>query len=258
MSLQLPIEWLHNHPEYLVAGDGPYSHALAFVLGTVPIRLDHLATGPSPTRDGGFPRVLGRLKSAFLVVPDEMPASEALRHHQRIWEWIERLSPDGEQHELAFFFVLPPCASPEYEGSLAVGLVVSEVDPATTGHAIWRSSSSLVDLFELMSRTHPLDAVSLCRRRASDSRRLALAQLRDAVDKGDPALGVDAASQVLAAFRGQEYDLDLFCRPPSHRHGNQLRKWLKRTVTAAVTPEEWAEYRLNIADWLLLETGRTK
>ena len=251
MSTQIPSEWQHDPPECFVVGDGPCAASLAFVLGTVSISLTELRAGPSRSKSGGFPRVFERLRRVLLVVSDAMSASEALQCHQRIWEWVEKLSSEGEQHDLAFVFVLPPGVEQRYEANLAAGLIVPWLDPEATGHAVWRRSDSLMELLDVIKRTHPADAVSMRARRASDSRQIALSQLRNALSQTDPNLGKDAATAVRAVFGGQEYHLDLFCRPPAHQNGNRLREWLNDTVTGAVTPEQWAEQRLRIVDWLL-------
>jgi len=258
MSSQIPTEWQYDPPECFVAGDGPYASALASVLGTVPVPLNQLKAGPAPTNSGGFPRVFENLKWVFLVVPEAMSASEALQCHQEVWEWVEKLSSEGGQHELAFLFVLPSGASQSFEETLAVGLIVPEIDPVKSGHAIWRRSGSLSELLDLASRTHPLDVVPLRGRRASDSRHIALAKLRDAAGQNDPTPGREAAMAVLAAFRGQEYHLDLFCRRPYHQNGNLLRGWLNAAVTATVTPERWADQRGKIVGWLVSDPTETK
>lgn len=251
MSSQIPTDWQYDPPEAFVAGDGPYASALASVLGTVPVRIYQLEAGPATTKSGGFSRVFDNLKWVLLVVPEAMPASEALQCHKQVWEWVEKLSSEGEQHELAFLFVIPSGVSQNYEESLAAGLVLASIDPEATGHAVWMRSGSLMELLDLIKRTHPSDAVSMRARRASDSRHIALSQLRNALSQTDPSLCRDAAKAVRAVFGGQEYHLDLFCRPPAHQNGNRLRKWLNDTVTGAVTPEQWAEQRLRIVDCLL-------
>jgi hypothetical protein len=198
------------------------------------------------------------LKWVFLVVPEAMPAAEALRCHQEVWEWVEKLSPEREQHDLAFLFILPPGASQSYEGTLAAGLIVSEIDPATSGHAVWRRSGALSDLLALVRRTRPMDVVRLRRRRASDVRHIALAKLKTAATQHDPRQGMEAALGVLAVFRGQEYHLDLFCHTPCHKNANLLREWLNTAVTSTVTPVGWDEQRVKIADWLVSDPREAK
>jgi hypothetical protein len=250
MSSSIPTEWQYDPPRSFVVGDRPYASALASVLGTVALPFEQLEMGPTPSNSGGYPRIFQCLKWVFLVVPEAMPAGEALRHHHEVWEWVEKLSPDREQHDLAFVFILPPGASQSYEGTLAAGLIVREIDPATSGHAVWRRSGSLSDLLALVGRTRPMDVVRLRRRLASDSRQIALAKLRTAATEHDLKQGKEAALGVLAAFRGQEHHLDLFCQSPCHKNGHLLREWLKTAVTSIVTPAIWEEQRGKISDWL--------
>lgn len=254
MSFQVPLEWQYDPPVCFVVGEKPYGAALATVVGTVAVSFDQLAAGPAESVSGGFPRVFQNLKWAFLVVPDATPPFDALQAHQRIWEWVKRLSPSGEQHELAFVFILPAGASSCYEEDLAVGLIVSECNLVRSGHGIWRRSGSLNDLVDLARRTHPSDLVSLRGRRASDSKHVAVARLRSAARATDPTRGREATMAVLVAFRDQEYLLDLFCRPPSHQNGKRLRTILNAAVTNPVTLEWWVDARSKIAECIALDT----
>lgn len=250
MKSKVPKEWQYTPPECFVVGDGPYASALAFVLGTVCVASDEIKIGPPKSRSGGFSLVFDVLKFAVLVVPATMSAPDALRCHQHMWEWIEKLSSEGDQHEIAFLFILPPNASLAYEEALAIGLSVPEIDPETSGHGVWRRSGALGELIELIARVRPLDAVPIRARRASDARHIALSELRNALAQEDPISTRSAAKAVLAAFREQGYHLDLFCRPPCHQYGNLLRDWLSRSAAADPTPEEWSEERMRINTWL--------
>jgi hypothetical protein len=250
MSSDIVIAWQLEPPKVLIAGDGPYAVALASVFGTVSIQLAHLRAGPSPTSGGRYPCVFDDLKLVLLVVPEMMPAAEALRCHQDVWKWVEKLSSVGEHHELAFLFILPPSAPQIYEESLAVGLMVAEIDPIKSGHAVWRRSGSLGELLRLAGRTRPVDAVGLRRRRLSDFRYIALTRLRNVATEDDPIPIREAAMAVLTAFQGQEYHLDLFCRPPHHQNGSLFRTWLNAAVTVDVTHQWWADQRGKIAGWL--------
>ena len=68
--------------------------------------------------------------------------------------------------------------------------------------------------------------------------------------------GVEAAQDLLNAFTRQEFLLDIFCRAPSHRHGNLLRGWLNGAVTGSVTPEWWSAGKLEVPGWLIEEETR--
>lgn len=251
MPFPVPVEWRYESLESLVVGVGAYSDALASIMGTVALPFAQLHDGPVPDMRGGYPRVLENLKRALLVVPEDMSAAEALRGHRSIWNWVERLSSAGDQHDLAFVFVLPVTDGNEYEEALAAGLCLSSIDPTSTGHGVWRQSGMLLELLELAAAIRPMDALSLRARQRSDHRQLAIEHLRDAVMQGDATAIRDAARVVLAAFRPAEYHLDLFCRAPSHRHGNLLRVWLNAGVTSPVTQDWCATGRSQLDVWLV-------
>ena len=236
-------------PASLVAGDGPYARALASIFGTACLPVDNLKAPLNPNDDGGYDRVLAELRRVFLVISDRMSVAEALQYHEAIWEWVQKLARAGDQHDLAFLFILPVDSSKAFEEGLAMGLSVSEIDPAATGHAVWRRSGALIDLIDLAASIYPKDFVLLRNRRATDIKRAALARLRASVQKGDSC--EKSAAAVLAAFAGHEYYLDLFCKPPSHRHGNLFRKWLREAVTIPVTPHHHTDAVRDIATWLL-------
>ncbi len=251
MLSPIPDEWQYVPPASLVAGGGSYAVALASILGTMAIAFDGLHAGPAPNASGGYPLVLQNLKQAFLVVPEDMSAADALRCHQSIWDWVGKLSSAGDQHELAFVFILPGNASKGYEEALAIGLSVPAIDPVATGHAVWPRSGALSGLLDLVTTMLSMDLLPLKARRAVDGKRLALKRLRVAVTQNDPMAIQATAHAVLNAFQAAEYNLDLFCRPPSHRHGNLLRGWLNALVTGHVT-QDWCDTgRDQLAAWLV-------
>lgn len=250
MYSPIPNRWRCDPPESLVAGDGPYAVALALVVGAEAIRLEDLRAGPEPNDAGGYPQVFENLTRAFLVVPESMSAAEVLRCHQAVWEWFIKLAPGGDQHELAFVFILPPDASKGLEDALAAGLGIARIVTATTGHAVWRRSGSLLELLDLLASIRPMDLLLLRARRTADIKHAAIAKLLAAAAKADSIAIREAARKVWDAFSGREYLLDVFCRPPSHRNGNLLRSWLKKTVTETATQEGWLEERKQLAAWL--------
>ena len=250
MPSPIPAEWLNAPPQSLAAGDGPYTAALAAVFAMASIPLAHLKAGLESNDRGGHTRVFEDLKRVFLVVPDDMPPAGALHCHQLVWELVENLSSAGGEHDLAFLFILPADAPRSYEDGLAIGLAVPEIDPATTGHAVWRRSGPLSGLLDLVASIQPMDLPPLRARQASDTRHAALARLRAAVAQDDPSTAKEAAREALAAFFGREYYLDLFCRPPRHPNGHRLRDWLKDAVTSPVTQDWWAASKQHLAQWL--------
>lgn len=217
------------------------------------IPFDQLHAGPESNLGGGYPRVLENIKQGFLVVSEDMSPADALRCHKSIWNWIGKLSSAGDQHELAFLFVLPENASKEFEDALAVGICVPMIDPAATGHGVWRCSGEFSELLDLVTATHPMDLLPLMARRSADSRRLALTRLRAAAMHDDPTAIGAAVQAVVDAFSAAEHRLDLFCRPPSHRHGNLLRTWLNAGVTGRVTPDWYITGKNQLPAWLVEE-----
>ena len=160
MSSNTPDEWLTSPPESLVVGDEPYAAALGAVLGTEAVHWDHLQLGPQADQDGRYPQVLQNLLRVLLVVPGSISTAQALRSHELIWRWVAKLAPDGDQHELAFLFVLPPNTSNGFEDALAAGLSLVRIVPATTGHAVWRRSASIQELIETLKSIHPMDLLA--------------------------------------------------------------------------------------------------
>ncbi len=250
MPSPIPDNWGANPPHALAVGDGPYTTVLAACFGAAAFPAASLKAGAQLNARGGHTRLLEDLERVFLVVPEDMQPAEALHCHRLVWNLVEQFSSAGEQHDLAFLFVLPADAPRNYEQILALGLAVPEINPATTGHAVCRRSVPFSELLSLAASTVPRDLPPLRARQARDLRHSALAHLRAAISQDNPSAAVEAARHVLAAFSGQEYQFDQFCRPPSHRHGKLLRAWLSSAVTSGVTPDSWTLNRQQIADWL--------
>jgi hypothetical protein len=259
MSLYQAHEWRNKPPETLVVGDGCYARVLAAGLEAGVLSLRELRDEFSVCFDAGVPRVLENLKHAILVVSDSMTPADSLRYHESIWNWVERFSSAGDQHDLTFLFILSPEAPGQYESALALGLGFDQIDPSTTGHSVWRRSGSLPELLAVLSQIQPTDLLALRAWQRADVKRRALKNLQQAVAQDDPLATGAAAREVLGVFAGQEYNLDIFCRQPSHQHGNLLRRWLNAAVTGPVTPDWQAEGRKHLAEWLFIdENGSTK
>jgi len=250
MSSPIPNEWLVDPPATLLAGEGPYAQAVAAGLGTTAISLSHLIAGPELNARGGYPQVLDGLAQIILVLSESMSPAEAIQCHRAAWDWVKKLSSARDQHQLAFLFILPADASQEFEGAIAVGLGVSDINPASTGHAVWRRSGSLSEMLPVLANIRPMDLLPLQARRAANAKHTAIAGLRALLTQDSPTAVNEAARQVQLAFSGHEYLLDLFCRPPSHRHGNLLRAWLNTAVTAPVTQDWWTTSKQHLAEWL--------
>ena len=138
---------------------------MAIVLGKEGISLRQLKSGPEADDGGRFPQVMESLARAILVVSEGMSAGEAIQCHRAAWDWVEELSSGRDQHELAFLFILPEDSSQEFEDALAVGLGVPRIDPASTGHAVWRRTGSLSELLDVLTGIRPMDLLPLRARR---------------------------------------------------------------------------------------------
>jgi hypothetical protein len=211
-----------------------------------------LLAGPTETPDLGHPQVLGSLERVFLVAGGRNGPADVLHWHGVMWEWIVRLSPVGDQHDLTVVFVVSDAGAGGFTESLLTSLALAGLDPEAHGHGIWRMTDGLASLVTAIGRIRPLDLASLLARQRSDTRHAAVTRLRLALAQQDQAEAREAAVSLAAAFRGEEYHLDLFCRPPAHRHGNALRQWLATFVTGGVTLEQWQDKRSEVAGWLAL------
>jgi len=244
-SLFLPEAWLFDPPKILVLGEGPYSHALSQVLKAAHLGFDAVGVSGLLPDSSPTPLVWNDLRLVFLICDSSHSAGDLLASFRRLWDQVQILTTEQEEHRLAVVFILPR-RDDAMEPSLARGLGLSEIDPARSGIGIARMGDSLVDILDLASRVKPTDFVTVRNRLASDDRRKALRQL-GALMSDEANVGISresmrhAAAEVTEQFRGCEYDLDLFCRPPRHPNGNTLRQWLNRAVTGVVTPLEWKE-----------------
>lgn len=251
MPSPIPDEWRYTPPETLVTGDGPYAVALASVLGTVAVSSDRLLAGPEPNAAGGYPRALKHLKRGFLVVPETTSPADAIRSHQAVWDWIEKLSAAGPEHEVAFLLVAPPHEGDALRHAIAVWLGLNEAELAEHGHAVCEMGIPLAELLAVLSSVAPCDRVRLLNRRKADLRRRALAGLAEAVGTVGEGSVIQATARAVAdLFKGSEHDLDLFCQPPSHANGNRLRSMVKKLVTEPVTPEFAAECATHLPQLL--------
>ena len=251
-STAVPEGWLHSPPFSLVVGDGAHARSLAFVFGCELFLPTNLLAMPAEIPGQGYPRVLGNLERVFLVATSASSPADLLRWHKAIWEWVARLSRNGDQHDLAICFALPNTGGANLFQSLLTGLALNGLETHLYGHGIVHMTDGLPSLLTSIGKIRPMDLVALDARRRSHVRHAAINRLRTALSHSDQAAIREATKAVEAAFTGEEYQLDLFCRPPAHRHGNAIRQWLASAVTGEVTPEQWQEQRSAVADWLAL------
>jgi hypothetical protein len=247
MTAKIYEEWLSDPPRTIVVGKRAYASSLAFVLGAPLINASVLFAEPEVSDEGGFPLVLRELERVVFVSDTNETAADLLRWHEAGWRWIEKLSPDGEQHEVSILFVLPNGGDRNLPDALALGLGLEKIDPTTPGHGIARMGDSLGTLCATLAAIHPSDLPPLRARKAGDIRHAALRSLQNA---NTPENLTAAAQSVAECFHGHEYHLDLFCQQPSHRNGNQLRQWLREVVTGGVAPDKLEDIKSNLANWL--------
>ena len=107
MPSPIPDNWGANPPHALAVGDGPYTTVLAACFGAAAFPAASLKAGAQLNARGGHTRLLEDLERVFLVVPEDMQPAEALHCHRLVWNLVEQFSSAGEQHDLAFLFVLP-------------------------------------------------------------------------------------------------------------------------------------------------------
>src|SRR4051794_15374431 len=124
MPARIPNEWLSDPPQYLLAGDGPYAAALALLLRTAHLHLDDVDAGPDSKEAGHYPRVLDDVQTLVLVVPEKLPAPEALYHHQCLWDWVEKLTQGKDCHASGFVFILGADVPAAFDHALATSLAV--------------------------------------------------------------------------------------------------------------------------------------
>lgn len=254
MNADVIVEWQHEPPETIVTGDGCIVGALASCLGASPLTTKD-ANDESATVVGGTPLVLDGLKNLLFVVSESMAPADALHVHDNLWNCTARLTAAGDQHDLAFVFVLPPGAPLAYVDALALGLGLGSSDWANCGYGAWDPSDSLSELTRLLCSIQPSDLVASRARRTADVRQETLKRLWRAVNQETMSEVSAAAKEVTRTFSGVEYGFDVFCCHPSHRNGNMFRNWLRAGVTGPVTPEWCKEGRDHLPEWLTVARG---
>ena len=248
----IPETWLQTTPHSLVVGEGVYARALALVLGCGFLLPADLLAGPRRIAGLGVPRVLGQLERVFLIAGSTSSPSDLLRWHDGMWEWVMKLSPAGDQHDLQVVFVMPDEGEGSFTRSLLAGLALKGGEFEGLGYGICRMTDGLTGLLSTIGMIHPMDLAALRSRQRSDTRHMAVTWLRNALAHPDQAMAREAVASLAAIFNGEEYHLDLFCRPPAHSHGNALRQWMAAFVTRTVTPEQWQQERSAVAGWFSL------
>lgn len=254
MISSISQKWLQDMPETIVAGDGCTATALASCLGASLLSIED-ARGEPVSADESMPMVLDGLKRLLLVVRDGMAPADALHAHEALWLWTTRLTAAGDQHDLAFVFILPPAASSNYGDALSLGLSLASTDSASKGYGFWHPSGHLSQLVHLLGSIQPADLVAFRARMAADSQIRILKRLWHAASRENPDEVRAVVGEVMRAFMRMEYALDVFCRPPSHHNGNMLRNWLRAGVTGEVTPEWCREGKNRLPEWLIIAQG---
>lgn len=244
------MNWLVEPPSLLVIGEGPYALAMSQILGAAFLEENEFMSGPSSDEDGRYPQVCRKLERVFLVTGSSHGPTDILTAHDKLWDWVQKLSPEGDQHELTVVFVLPPSGAHSLSSALAAGLALEQFGPDVSGHGVVCMGDPLEEILEVAGTIKPQDLPPLRARRAGDLRHAAIRALQSAGTDKDLFA---AAKGVAAAFINQEYLLDLFCKRPCHQNGNQLRTWLKGIVTNGVTHDSMQEFTFRIQQ--ILNTG---
>lgn len=241
------IESLLAHPHDLVIGCGCFSRTLACVLGAVRIEPECLLTGHHKLNEQSTPLVLRDLERVTLVCGQGDSSADLLNWHEAVWRWIECFSPERDQHEIAVLFILPDVTSDSLGATLAAGLGLQAIDPATSGHGIVRMSDSLHSICTVLAAIQPMDLPPLRARKKADVRHAALHALRAAETAEELRV---SAQRVALAFQEREYLLDLFCRPPGHRNGNLFRAWLREAARGGISFGKIEDAKTSLATWL--------
>lgn len=221
-------------PRILVIGNGNYALTFAQILGASLLDPNQLLRKPAEIENSSLPMVFGDLERVVLVEGNRRSAAHLLIIYQTFWRWIEKLSPKGDQHDLSFLIILSESQGYVYERALALGLGLDSVDPETSGHGVVRFSDSLEYIFKTLLSIRPMDLPSLRGRIKMDARHNAVRALRLA---HTPESLKTAAKEIQSVFLEQEFNLDLFCKPPNHRNGNKLRQLLWQIQTTDLTPK---------------------
>jgi hypothetical protein len=242
-----PLEWLSKPPRILVVGDDSCARAIALILDAGRVTPECLDGQVVVSDEGGAPQILHDLQRVILVGGGSRSSADLLNWHEAVWRWIERLSPEGDQHEIAVLFILADASLNSLGAALAVGLGLQTIDPATSGHGIARMSDPLHSICTALAAIKPMDLPPLRARKRADVRHAALHALRAAGTSDELRV---LAHRVAEAFQGHEYLLDIFCRPPGHRNGNLFRAWLRGAVSEAINFEKIDDVKSSLATWL--------
>ncbi|MEM6915237.1 MAG: hypothetical protein AAF491_01630 [Verrucomicrobiota bacterium] len=236
-STPLPSSWLVSPPDILVIGSGVYTSTLAHVLGTELTASIGFKNSPAPLTGGTFPQVLTELRCAFLVASQSDSVADLVSYYEGLWRWLDRLSEDGEDHQISTIFVFPSESNEAIVDSLTLGLGLRTLTP-DSGVGVAFMQDGLKELLTTTSKIIPQDEVSFRRRLQTDQRRQVLGKLAETLrGRQDHQEIMSSAEEVLKVFAGREHDLDLFCRQPQHSNGNLLRNLMHELVTGKVTPK---------------------
>lgn len=254
--------WLANPPHLLVAGDAPLAAALGQVLGGAVIPLNALdeQIQEDEVAAGVSYHLLEELQTVMVILPLSAGLTDVARWGDQIWKLVERFSSMGDQHDLRWVWVPIVGNSARIEEGLRVVLSLPPdvLDMAGYGYGIWNPKQSLLDLGRVWQSICPADLLTQRARRNRDGRRRALGMLLGALQGYDPDAVVAAAQEVMAQFsKEKEFLLDVFCQPPSHPNGGELRRWLTEVVTCGVTPHRCSSSRSKVEGWLRPELAPT-
>jgi hypothetical protein len=233
----------------VVVGEGPYSAALAVVLGATRILESSLRAQSLPSGDRANAFFPPTVQHVFYIVPPSTSVSGALEGHGRIWSRIESDARHGDAHSIAFVFILPAQTSPSYAAALTEGLCLSPERLLQAGHGICDQSWGLADILRLAESVETEDLIALRGRYAADRKRAAIRHLLETACIGN-AVAVGEAARIVAGQFIESVSIDAFCREPSHTNGRLLREWVVACANGPVTPELCESGKVRLPNWL--------
>lgn len=241
-----PDDWLAAPPHSLVVGTTAYTHTITVGLSASCLPAADLLVTELTNADNGIPQVLVDLKRVMVVADSSQSPAEVIRCHEILWQCLEKLSPDRDQHELVILFVMPT-ADKIYIDSLLMHWGLSRAEAANFGLGFAKMGDSLESLCKTLAAIRPTDLPPLVARQSRDTRHKSIRSLQSSTTSEDL---IPAAKQVFEVFKACEYHLDLFCKPPAHQNGNRLRQILKEIVTESVTPDDYPDQLKEITQLL--------
>ena len=242
-----PSDWLNKRPDILIVGEGSCARALSAVIqGAETVIFETKGDGSSLPK-GWESRIrklspLQNVKAILLIWQSDMSAGDLVWRHSRLWEFILEWNGDDEFQKMGWVIATAHTQSAEQRHQLARQLLVPDLS-GDHGYVLWERNSGLLELLEVVEQVHRVDRQEWEARKQHDAKRRRLADLTKVLLNGDLEDVGNYSQAVLAQFEALEMEIDNYCVPNCHTHGNQWRSWLRDAVTNDVTPEMMARGR---------------